>query len=84
MTVARNVQIPNAVAHQPVFDEVDSLLLFVFDYPMDCLMRKGEDESCIVPLVASRLDMPVLCFLETPRNHGVPPKDLSLVALDNC
>jgi hypothetical protein len=83
VTVARNIQIPNAVAHQPVFDEVDSLLLFVFDYPMDRLMRKGEDESCSVTLVASWLDLPVLCFLETPRDHGVAPKDLSLVALDD-
>ena len=82
MTVARNIQIPNAVAHQPVFDKVDSLLIFVFDNPMNGLMRKGEDESCSVPLVASRLNLPILCFLETPRNHGVASENLSLVALD--
>ena len=82
MTVARNIQIPNAVAHQPVFDKVDSLLLFVFDNPMNGLMRKGEDESSCVPLVASRLDLPIFCFLESPRDHGVASKDLSLVALD--
>ncbi len=83
VAVARYVQIPNAVAHQPVFDKIDSLLLFVFDNPVNRLMRKREDESGFVPLIASRLDLPVLSFLETPRNHGVASKDFSLVALDD-
>ena len=82
VAVIRDVQIPNAVAHHPIFNKVYRLLFFPFDDTMNRLVRERKNKSCRVDLVTGWLNLSVLRFRIPPRDHRVTTEDLTMIALD--